>query len=168
MRIRKAGRNFLCARFGYIRVESEEKGKCKQYYDIQALHSSQHRYSQTSEQHHFSKSTQDIDIEVLFKMNNIDSHPRVLSLSSPSATSSPLTSGPATPAEQSRRPSHESAHDAHHFINMEEKTHRTLNGSIKKMWKDLKQHAVEHHRSVNAAYQAQWGAAAGVRVDREM
>jgi hypothetical protein len=98
------------------------------------------------------------------KMNNLDSHPRVLSLSS--ASPSPRSTNASTPAAntpltQSGRPSHESAHDAHHFVASQEKTHRTLNGSIKKMWKDIKQHAVEHHRSVNAAYQAQYGA--GVR-----
>ncbi|KAF2847243.1 hypothetical protein T440DRAFT_492047 [Plenodomus tracheiphilus IPT5] len=88
----------------------------------------------------------------------MDSHPRVLSLSSPSASAdSSITS---TPLEQSRRPSHESAHDAHHFVSQEEKTHNTLNQSIKKMWKEIKHHAIEHHRSVNAAYQAQYGAGA--------
>jgi hypothetical protein len=71
-----------------------------------------------------------------------------------------MDSTSSTPATQSRRPSHESAHDAHHFVNSEEKTHKTLNGSIKKMWKEIKHHAAEHHRSVNAAYQAQYGAGA--------
>jgi hypothetical protein len=92
------------------------------------------------------------------KMNNLDSHPRVLSLS---ASSSPNSTNASTPAAVSRRASRESAHDAHHFVAAQEKTHKTLNGSIKKMWKDIKQHAVEHHRSVNAAYAAQYGA--GVR-----
>ncbi|KAH7087613.1 hypothetical protein FB567DRAFT_349432 [Paraphoma chrysanthemicola] len=92
--------------------------------------------------------------------SNIDSHPRVLSLSAnTSSASTPMTSGAATPME-SRRASHESAHDAHHFVSAEEKTHKTLNGSIKKMWKDIKHHAAEHHRSVNAAYRAQYGAGA--------
>jgi hypothetical protein len=91
-------------------------------------------------------------------MNNLDSHPRVLSLS---ASSSPNSTNASTPAAVSRRASQESAHDAHHFVAAQEKTHKTLNGSIKKMWKDIKQHAVEHHRSVNAAYAAQYGA--GVR-----
>ena len=91
------------------------------------------------------------------KMNNIDSHPRVLSLSS----ASPNTSTSSTPATQSTRASHESAHDAHHFVNQQENTHKTLNGSIKKMWKEIKHHAAEHHRSVNAAYRAQYGAGAG-------
>tara|TARA_R110002003_G_scaffold123_9_gene11155 strand:- start:4833 stop:5135 length:303 start_codon:yes stop_codon:yes gene_type:complete len=93
-------------------------------------------------------------------MNNIDSHPRVLSLSAgTSSASTPMTSGAATPME-STRPSHESAHDAHHFISAEEKTHKTLNGSIKKMWKEIKHRAAEHHRSVNAAYRVQYGAGA--------
>ncbi|KAH7386935.1 hypothetical protein DE146DRAFT_759344 [Phaeosphaeria sp. MPI-PUGE-AT-0046c] len=92
-------------------------------------------------------------------MNTTDSHPRILSLSSPQSSMAP-TPAATTPLEQSRRPSHESAHDAHHFVASQEKTHRTLNGSIKKMWKDIKNHAVEHHRSVNAAYQAQYGAGA--------
>jgi hypothetical protein len=90
-------------------------------------------------------------------MNNMDSHPRVLSLSS---TTSPINSTSSTPATQSRRPSHESAHDAHHFVNAQDKTHKTLNGSIKKMWKEIKHHASEHHKSVNAAYAAQYGAGA--------
>jgi hypothetical protein len=96
-------------------------------------------------------------------MNNLDSHPRVLSLSSATSPRSTNASTPAanTPLTQSRRQSRESAHDAHHFVASQEKTHKTLNGSIKKMWKDIKQHAVEHHRSVNAAYRAQYGA--GVR-----
>ncbi|KAH8725247.1 hypothetical protein GQ44DRAFT_707399 [Phaeosphaeriaceae sp. PMI808] len=93
-------------------------------------------------------------------MNNTDSHPRVLSLSS----ASPNTSNASTPLE-SRRESHESAHDAHHFTSpAEDKTQKTLNGSIKKLWKGIKQHAVEHHRSVNAAYEAQWGAGARARL----
>ncbi|KAF2823758.1 hypothetical protein CC86DRAFT_371983 [Ophiobolus disseminans] len=94
-------------------------------------------------------------------MNSIDSHPRVLSLS---GTSTPNTS---TPVSQSARASHESAHDAHHFINhQEENTHNKLNSSIKKMWKEFKHHAAEHHRSVNAAYRAQYGA--GARMDRPL
>jgi hypothetical protein len=98
-------------------------------------------------------------------MNNMDSHPRVLSLSSTSSPMNSMSSTPAanTPLTQSRRPSHESAHDAHHFVNAQEKTHKTLNGSIKKLWKDIKHHASEHHKSVNAAYQAQYGAGANAR-----
>ncbi|KAF2128454.1 hypothetical protein P153DRAFT_293138 [Dothidotthia symphoricarpi CBS 119687] len=86
-------------------------------------------------------------------MSNLDCHPRVLSLSAGS-------SGDSTPFSQSRRESHESAHDAHHFVHLE-KTDSKLNQSLKKMWKDIKNHAAEHHRSVNAAYQATHGA--GVR-----
>jgi hypothetical protein len=95
-------------------------------------------------------------------MNNFDSHPRVLSLSGASTPRVSSTSTPSatTPLEQSRRPSHDSAHEAHHFVASQEKTHKTLNGSIKKMWKEIKHHAAEHHRSVNAAYQAQYGAGA--------
>jgi hypothetical protein len=100
-------------------------------------------------------------------MNNLDSHPRVLSVSSTSRTSSsnstPQASTTATPATQSRRASHESAHDAHHFIATQDKTSNTLNGSIKKIWKEIKHHAAEHHRSVNMAYQAQYGG--GARMD---
>jgi hypothetical protein len=40
----------------------------------------------------------------------------------------------------------------------EEKTHHSLNASIKKMWKEIKHHASEHHKSVNAAYAASYGA----------
>ena len=88
------------------------------------------------------------------KMNNFDCHPRVLSLSS---ASTPSSSIPTTPFLQSRRQSHESAHDAHHFVNQEEKTQHKLNLSIKKMWEGVKRHAVEHHKSVNAAYMASYG-----------
>ena len=88
------------------------------------------------------------------KMNNFDCHPRVLSLSS---ASTPSSSIPTTPFSQSRRQSHESAHDAHHFVNQEEKTQHKLNLSIKKMWEGVKRHAVEHHKSVNAAYMASYG-----------
>ncbi|RAR06872.1 hypothetical protein DDE82_003104 [Stemphylium lycopersici] len=92
-------------------------------------------------------------------MNNTDSHPRVLSLSSPSS------SIPATPAAHSRRESIDSAHDAHHFVALAQqqqhendaKTHHKVNLSIKKMWDGVKKHASEHHRSVNAAYMASYG-----------
>jgi hypothetical protein len=87
------------------------------------------------------------------KMNNLDCHPRIMSLSSASTPSSI----PTTPFSQSRRQSHESAHDAHHFVNQEEKTQHKLNLSIKKMWEGVKKHAVEHHKSVNAAYMASYG-----------
>lgn len=93
-------------------------------------------------------------------MNTMESHSRIVSLSTPSQSAdSSITS---TPLSQSRRPSHESAHDAHHFIDQEDRTHKTLNESIKKMWKEIKQHAAEHHRSVNAAYVAQYGAGARI------
>lgn len=101
------------------------------------------------------------------KMNNLDSHPRVLSLS---AGSSANTSIVSTPITQSRRVSRDSQHDAHHFINLG-KTEKTLNSSIKKLWKDFKHAAAEHHRSVNAAYEATHGAGArvgalgGIRVE---
>lgn len=99
-------------------------------------------------------------------MNNAEFHPRILSLTSPFNSANPsransITSPPfsQTPAEQSRRASHESAHDAHHFINeQEKKTQKSLNQSIKKMWKEVKHAAVEHHRSVNAAYAVAYGA----------
>jgi hypothetical protein len=93
------------------------------------------------------------------KMNNLDSHPRILSLSS-SSTSTQNTSTAATPITRSTRASHESAHDAHHFVAAQDKTSKTLNDSIKKMWSQVKNHAVEHHRSVNAAYRAQYGGGA--------
>ncbi|CAO2649552.1 Nn.00g069370.m01.CDS01 [Neocucurbitaria sp. VM-36] len=85
-------------------------------------------------------------------MSITEYHPRVLSLSAASTPSA------QTPATQSRRTSHESAHDAHHFVSQQQKTEKTLNMSVKKMWKDIKHHAAEHHRSVNAAYQASYGA----------
>lgn len=98
-------------------------------------------------------------------MNNSDCHPRVLSLTSASAT--PSSSIPATPAAHSRRTSHESAHDAHHFVALQQqqqeneaKTQHKLNLSIKKMWEGVKKHASEHHRSVNAAYMASYGCGA--------
>jgi hypothetical protein len=93
-------------------------------------------------------------------MNNLDSHPRILSLSSSSSSSTPNTSTAATPITQSTRASHESAHDAHHFVAAQDKTSKTLNDSIRKMWSQVKNHAVEHHRSVNAAYRAQYGGGA--------
>jgi hypothetical protein len=97
-------------------------------------------------------------------MSITDCHPRILSLSAASSPSSTNASTPAagTPTTQSRRPSHESAHDAHHFVAAQEKTHKTLNGSIKKMWREIKHHAAEHHRSVNAAYHASYGGGARV------
>ncbi|USP75771.1 hypothetical protein yc1106_03045 [Curvularia clavata] len=98
-------------------------------------------------------------------MNNSDCHPRVLSLSS-----TPSSSIPATPAAHSRRASHESAHDAHHFVALQQqqeneaKAQHKLNLSIKKMWEGVKKHASEHHRSVNAAYMASYGCgAAGMK-----
>lgn len=95
------------------------------------------------------------DILQTFKMNNADSHPRVLSLSAgSSATSTPFA---ATPVSQSRRVSHDFENGATNFASQQEKTHKTLNQSIKKMWKDIKHHAAEHHRGVNAAYHASYG-----------
>jgi hypothetical protein len=102
-----------------------------------------------------------------YKMNNIESHPRVLSLSAgSSAMSTPRTQTPF----ESRRASHESQHDAHHFINLG-KTEKTLNSSIKKLWSEIKHAAAEHHRSVNAAFEATHGAGArigalgGIRIE---
>ncbi|KAF3035933.1 hypothetical protein E8E12_005080 [Didymella heteroderae] len=92
-------------------------------------------------------------------MSNMDSHPRILSLSSASGprTASNSSSIVSTPATQSTRVSHDSQHDAHHFVNMN-KTEKNLNSSIKKLWKQVKVAAQEHHRSVNAAYEATHGA----------
>lgn len=92
------------------------------------------------------------DLLTYRNMNNMDSHPRVLSLSAGSGSSSIVS----TPVSQSRRVSNDSAHDAQHFVNMN-KTDSKLNASIKKLWKEIKQAAVEHHRSVNAAYEATHG-----------
>ncbi|KAF1362014.1 hypothetical protein EJ07DRAFT_109032 [Lizonia empirigonia] len=100
-------------------------------------------------------------------MNNTDFHPRILSLSTGSSAS---TSAAATPTTQSRRASHDSQHEAYHFANLG-KTDKTLNSSIKKLWKGIKHAAVEHHRSVNAAYEATHGVGArigalgGIRVE---
>lgn len=60
---------------------------------------------------------------------------------------------------QSRRPSQ----DGEYFAAAEDKTHKTLKGAMNKMWKEIKQHAVEHHRSVNMAYQASYGAGTHAR-----
>ncbi|KAJ4402763.1 hypothetical protein N0V91_006984 [Didymella pomorum] len=101
------------------------------------------------------------DLIAYRKMSNLDSHPRILSLSSasgvPRASSSNSTSIVSTPAGPSARASHDSQHDAHHFVNMN-KTEKNLNSSIKKLWKSVKVAAQEHHRSVNAAYEATHGA----------
>ncbi len=92
-------------------------------------------------------------------MNNLDAHPRLLSLSTPSTSQSP--SIVQTPHIRSRRASHDSQHDAHYFVNLgATKTERTLNSSIKKLWRDVKEAAKEHHRSVNAAYEATHGCGA--------
>ncbi|KAJ8114064.1 hypothetical protein OPT61_g3965 [Boeremia exigua] len=104
-------------------------------------------------------------------MNNMESHPRVLSLGTGSSSQTP--SIVPTPTVQSRRASHDSQHDAHYFVNLNgmSKTDRSLNSSIKKLWKDVKEAAKEHHRSVNAAYEATHGGGArtgtigGVRVE---
>ncbi|KAF5844554.1 hypothetical protein GGP41_007579 [Bipolaris sorokiniana] len=88
-----------------------------------------------------------------------------------SSTNSTPSSIPATPAAHSRRASHDSAHDVHHFVALqqqrenEEKTQHKINLGIKKMWEGVKRHASEHHRSVNAAYMASYGCGApgGVR-----
>ncbi|EUC38049.1 hypothetical protein COCVIDRAFT_40131 [Bipolaris victoriae FI3] len=83
-----------------------------------------------------------------------------------STNSTPSSSIPATPAAHSRRASCDSAHDAHHFVALqqqrenEEKTQHKINTSIKKMWEGVKRHASEHHRSVNAAYMASYGCGA--------
>jgi hypothetical protein len=108
---------------------------------------------------------------IAYKMNNLDSHPRLLSLSAGSTNTPSIVSTPRTHTPlDSRRASHESQHDAHHFINLG-KTETTLNSSIKKLWKDFKHAAAEHHRSVNAAYEATHGGGArigalgGIRVE---
>lgn len=99
------------------------------------------------------------DLIAYRNMSNLDSHPRILSLSSASGVraSSNSSSIVSTPATQSARVSHDSQHDAHHFVNMN-KTEKNLNSSIKKLWKQVKVAAQEHHRSVNAAYEATHGA----------
>ncbi|KAH3976300.1 hypothetical protein HBI24_091470 [Parastagonospora nodorum] len=113
-------------------------------------------------QHHIkvSTTTTTTTTHPNHKMSITDYHPRILSLSS--STPSPSSTATHTPTTQSRRPSHESAHDAHHFVAAQDKTHKTLNGSIKKMWREIKHHAVEHHKSVNAAYHASYGGGARV------
>ena len=114
------------------------------------------------------------DLIAYRKMSNLDSHPRILSLSSASGVprASNSSSIVSTPATQSARVSHDSQHDAHHFVNAN-KTEKNLNSSIKKLWKSVKVAAQEHHRSVNAAYEAthgagrmpgRFGAVEGVRV----
>jgi hypothetical protein len=90
---------------------------------------------------------------------NTEYHPRILRLSSGynTPTTSTSSSVAPTPTQQSRRPSHSSTHK-NDFATADDKTHKTLNGSIKKMWNDIKQHAADHHRSVNVAYAASYGA----------
>ena len=83
-------------------------------------------------------------------MSIVEYHPRILSLSAESSVAS-------TPLNQSRRASVESQHQAHHFVHNDH-TSKRLNQSIKKMWREIKHAAVEHHRSVNAAYEASYGA----------
>jgi hypothetical protein len=88
-------------------------------------------------------------------MSIVEYHPRILSLSAESSVAS-------TPLNQSRRASVESQHQAHHFVHHDDHTSKSLNQSIKKMWKEIKHAAAEHHRSVNAAYEASYGA--GIRI----
>lgn len=97
------------------------------------------------------------DLIAYRNMNNMDPHPRVLSLSAGSSHNTySIVSMPVT---QSRRASHDSQHDAHYFVNLG-KTEKTPNASVKKLWRDFKHAAAEHHRSVNAAYEATHGAGA--------
>ncbi|KAF2726821.1 hypothetical protein EJ04DRAFT_517621 [Polyplosphaeria fusca] len=58
------------------------------------------------------------------------------------------TSATSTPSSQSRRASVESTRS-----DRSEKHHK----SMKQMWTSFKKAAVEHHRSVNAAYAACYG-----------
>lgn len=109
------------------------------------------------------------DLIAYRKMNNMDSHPRVLSLSTGSSYASSIVPTPtaSTPTTQSQRASTDSQHAAHHFVNLG-KTEKSLNSSIRKLWREVKEVAREHHRSVNAAYEATHGAGLrgveGVRV----
>lgn len=107
-------------------------------------------------------------------MNNMDSHPRILSLSSSSSsTHTPCTVPTASPSGTQSygttpRLSTDSQHAAHHFVNLNHKAEGRLNSSIRKLWREVKEVAREHHRSVNAAYEATHGAGMrgveGVRV----
>ncbi|KAH6622432.1 hypothetical protein C7974DRAFT_377986 [Boeremia exigua] len=100
-------------------------------------------------------------------MNNIDSHPRLLSLSTPPSSSRPSSIVPTTHTPSPRR-SHDSQHDAHHFAHLSAHLHSTkaesgFQTSLRRLWSGVKEVAREHHRSVNAAYEATHGAGAGVR-----
>ncbi|KAF1933570.1 uncharacterized protein M421DRAFT_960 [Didymella exigua CBS 183.55] len=104
-------------------------------------------------------------------MSNIDSHPRILSLSSSSVPRSTSNSSSiiSTPVSQSSRVSLDSQHNARHFVDLG-KPDKDLNLSIRKLWMQVKVAAREHHRSVNAAYEAvhgtgRVGVVGGVRVE---
>jgi hypothetical protein len=150
------GRKFLRCAMGYIR--GGEVGSLWEHQQ-QAIKSTTTSSPSSNSPIHFEQFERTNllnNLKTTINMNNFDSHPRILSLSSASTPSSI----PTTPSSQSRRQSHESAHDAHHFVNQEEKTQHKLNLSIKKMWEGVKKHAIEHHKSVNAAYMASYGCGA--------
>ncbi len=92
---------------------------------------------------------------------NTEFHPRIMAFHTDSTAPNSTSSTPQaqTPVAQSRRESLDggAARNAS-VVEQQEKTHKSLNQSIKKMWKEVKQHAAEHHRSVNNAYEATHGA----------
>lgn len=165
-----------------MRGERYQQHKLQSHYTLHVTHYTKHlhRISQTSRsqelqpqtirgRYHQHRRQYHTHISAhptasLLKMNNLDSHPRLLSLSAstPStSTSSPPRSIISTASTPIPRPSTDSQHAAHHFVGTG-RAERSFRVEMRRLWEGVKEGAREHHRSVNAAYEATHGA--GMRV----